>query len=68
MEIVQIILTTGIFLIAFLALLLSGMRAMLNSFIQPVKDNQARMETEIKEIKSEIKESNKNIENLLMKK
>ena len=68
MEIVQIILTTGIFLIAFLALLLSGMRAMLNSSIQPVKDNQARMETEIKEIKSEIKESNKNIENLLMKK
>ena len=41
------LLTAGIFFMAFLALLLSGTKAMLNASIDPVKENQARMEKRI---------------------
>ncbi len=51
-----LLLTAGIFLLAFLAFLLSGVNALLNAKIEPLKDNQVRMETEIKGIQSEIKE------------
>ena len=40
----------GIFLIAFLSLLLVGFQQMLN----PLKENQARLESEIKEMKADI--------------
>ena len=51
-----LLLTAGIFLLAFLAFLLSGVNALLNAKIEPLKDNQVRLEVEIKEIKSEQKE------------
>ena len=46
MENIDTLLTAGIFFIAFLALLLSGFRAMLS----PLKDNQARMEKVLTDI------------------
>ena len=54
MEVIQIVLTTGLFLIALLAFLLSGMKAILNASINPLKENQARMEKEITAVKSDI--------------
>ena len=46
--------TAGIFLISFLALLLAGFNALLNSKIGPLKENQARFDAELKEIKSKL--------------
>ena len=52
--IIQVILTTGIFLTALLAFLLSGMKAMLNASITPLKENQARMEKDINSLKEDV--------------
>ena len=46
--------TAGIFLLAFLALLLSGFNSMLNAQIEPVKDNQARFEKRLDRIESKL--------------
>ena len=44
----------GIFLIGFLALLLTGFNTLLNAKIEPLKDNQARFDSELKEIKAKL--------------
>ena len=49
-NIIPIILTFGIFLIAFLSFLLVGFQAMLN----PIKDNQAKLESEMTKLESEM--------------
>ena len=51
-DVIPIILTAGIFLIAFLSLLLVSFQAMLG----PIKNNQSRLEAEMKSLKTEIKE------------
>ncbi len=55
---VALLLTGGVFLVAVLAFLLKGVSAMLkstennfNTKVELLKDNQTRMESEIKEVK-----------------
>ena len=44
----------GIFFIGFLALLLTGFNALLNAKIEPLKDNQVRMEKRMDGIESKL--------------
>ena len=46
--------TAGIFFIGFLALLLTGFNSLLNAKIEPLKENQARFDGELKEIKGKL--------------
>ena len=50
----SLLFTAGIFFISFLALLLGGFNFLLNAKIEPLKKNQDRFETELKEIKSKL--------------
>ncbi len=44
--------TAGIFLIGFLALLLTGMNTILNAKIEPLKDNQARFDQRLTKLEA----------------
>ena len=54
MDLIKVLFTGGIFIIGFLSFLLVGFNMLLNSKLDPVKENQARLETDIKEIKGKI--------------
>ena len=52
LELTPIVLTTGIFLMSFLALLLAGFSALLSAKIRPLEENQLRFDKELQEIKA----------------
>ena len=45
-----VLFSAGIFLIGFLSLLLVGFNTLLNDKIEPLKENQARLESMIKQL------------------
>lgn len=47
--------TAGIFFVAVLALLLQGMKAMLNASIEPIKEQLSRLEKGQEKIENELK-------------
>ena len=55
MTLAAVLFSGGIFLLGFLSLLLVGFSALLNAKLQPLKENQARFDVELKEVKGELK-------------
>ena len=51
---VSLLLTGGVFLFAFQAFLLKGVNAMLDAKTQPLKENQARIEKDLNQFKTEV--------------
>ncbi len=68
---VSLLLTGGVFLFAFQAFLLKGVNAMLDAKTQPLKENQARIEKDLNQFKTEVngelKELNAKLDKLLNK-
>ena len=63
---IALLLTGGIFLFAFQAFLLKGVHAMLTAKIDPLKENQERIEKDLNQFKTEVnakfKEANNRFE------
>ncbi len=66
-SLIAVLLTGGVFLLAFQAFLLKGVNAMLSAKIEPLKDNQVRIEAEVKEMKAEVKEIQTEVKEITIK-